>query len=108
LYPDPERARIPGMTLQIEQRGSVVRIPVRAQPRASRSEIAGEHDGALRVRLAAPPVEGAANDELVRLLARVLGVPRSAVRVVAGQRGRTKLVEVEGVDAAAALRAFGL
>lgn len=96
------------MTLQIEQRGSVVRIPVRAQPRASRSEIAGEHDGALRVRLAAPPVEGAANDELVRLLARVLGVPRSAVRVVAGQRGRTKLVEVEGVDAAAALRAFGL
>ncbi|HEX7091695.1 MAG TPA: DUF167 domain-containing protein [Longimicrobiales bacterium] len=96
------------MTLQIEQRGSAVRIPVRAQPRASRSEIAGEHDGALRVRLAAPPVEGAANDELVRLLARVLGVPRSAVRVVAGQRGRTKVVEVDGVDAAAALRAFGL
>jgi len=96
------------MTLRIEERGGAVRIPVRAQPRASRSEVAGEHGGALRVRLAAPPVEGAANDELVRLLARVLGVPRSAVRVVAGQRGRTKVVEVEGVDAAAALRAFGL
>jgi len=96
------------MNLRIEERGGAVRIPVRAQPRASRSEIAGEHDGALRVRLAAPPVEGAANDELVRLLARVLGVPRSAVRIVAGERGRTKIVEVEGVDAATALRAFGL
>ncbi|HEY8470627.1 MAG TPA: DUF167 domain-containing protein [Longimicrobiales bacterium] len=96
------------MNLRIEERGGAVRIPVRAQPRASRSEIAGEHDGALRVRLAAPPVEGAANDELVRLLARVLGVPRSAVRIVAGERGRTKIVEVEGVDAAAALRALGL
>jgi uncharacterized protein (TIGR00251 family) len=94
------------MNLRIEQRGGAVRIPVRAQPRASRSEIAGEHDGALRVRLAAPPVEGAANDELVRLLARVLDVPRSAVRVVAGERGRTKLVEVDGVDAETVLRAL--
>ncbi|MFO7261854.1 MAG: DUF167 domain-containing protein [bacterium] len=94
------------MNLRIEQRGDTVRIPVRAQPRASRSEIAGEHDGALRVRLAAPPVEGAANEELVRLLARVLDVPRSAVRIAAGERGRTKVVEVDGVDAETVLRAL--
>ena len=106
MYSAPPDASIPDMNLRIEQRGGTVRIPVRAQPRASRSEIAGEHDGALRVRLAAPPVEGAANDELVRLIARVLDVPRSAVRIVAGERGRTKVVEVDGVDAETVLRAL--
>lgn len=88
------------MTLRLEERGGAVRIPVRAQPRASRSELVGEYDGALKVRLAAPPVEGAANAELVRFLARRLGVPRSAVRVVAGETGRNKLVEVDGVSLA--------
>jgi uncharacterized protein (TIGR00251 family) len=88
------------MSLQLEQRGNAVRIPVRAQPRASRSEIVGEHGGALKVRLAAPPVEGAANRELIELLARTLGVPKSAVRVVGGETGRNKVVEVEGVDVA--------
>ncbi len=59
--------------------------------------MAGEYDGALKVRLAAPPVEGAANEELVRFLARRLGVPKSAVRVVSGESGRSKVVEVDGV-----------
>lgn len=85
------------MAIRFEQRGDAVRIPVRAQPRASRSELAGEYDGALKVRLAAPPVEGAANEELVRFLARLLGVPKSAVRVVSGDTGRNKMVEVDGV-----------
>ncbi len=85
------------MAIRFEQRGDAVRIPVRAQPRASRSELAGEYDGALKVRLAAPPVEGAANEELVRFLARLLGVPKSAVRVVSGDTGRNKIVEVDGV-----------
>lgn len=85
------------MAIRFEQRGDAVRIPVRAQPRASRSELAGEYDGALKVRLAAPPVEGAANEELVRFLARLLGVPKTAVRVVSGDTGRNKIVEVDGV-----------
>ena len=63
-------------------------------PRASRSEIAGEHNGALRVRLAAAPVDGAANRELVALLARALGVSRSAVEINAGYNSKTKRVAV--------------
>lgn len=88
------------MSLRLEQRGNAVRILVRAQPRASRSELVGEHGGALKVRLAAPPVEGEANRELIELLARALGVPKSAVRLVGGETGRNKVVEVEGVDVA--------
>ena len=69
---------------------------VRVVPRASRSEIAGEHDGALRVRIAAPPVDGAANDELVRVLARAFGVPRSAIEIAGGHASKLKTVRVTG------------
>jgi uncharacterized protein (TIGR00251 family) len=85
------------MTIHLEARGNGVRIAVRAQPRASRSEVVGEHDGALKVRLAAPPVEGSANRELVRLLAHVLGVARSRVAVVSGETARAKVVQVDGL-----------
>ena len=74
-------------------------LPVYVTPRASRSEVAGEHDGALWVRLAAPPVEGKANAALVELLAKQLGVPRQALRVVAGITGRRKRIAVAGLDA---------
>jgi uncharacterized protein (TIGR00251 family) len=73
---------------------------VRVVPRASRSEIAGEHDGALRVRIAAPPVEGAANRELVRTLAKIFKVPQNAVEIVSGANSKTKRVRVRGADAA--------
>jgi len=79
-----------------------VSILVAASPRASRTEAAGIAAGRLRVRIAAPPVEGAANEELVRFLARLLRVPRSAVTVTAGSAGRRKTVVVRGVGAAAA------
>jgi uncharacterized protein (TIGR00251 family) len=72
---------------------------VRVQPRASREEIVGEREGALVVRLAAPPVEGAANRALVRLLGRTLGVAPSEVTIVSGSGGRRKRVAVSGVDA---------
>jgi uncharacterized protein (TIGR00251 family) len=77
------------------------------QPRATRSEIVGLHGAALKVRLQAPPVDGAANEALVTLLAERLGVPRRAVRVVAGASSRAKTVEVEGTteDAVRALAA---
>ena len=81
-----------------------VSILVAASPRASRTEVAGIAGGRLRVRVAAPPVEGAANEELVRFLARSLGVPRSAVAVTAGAAGRRKTVVIRGVTAAAAQR----
>lgn len=96
------------MKIRLEQRDGAVRIPVRAQPRASRDEIVGEYGGALKVRLAAPPVEGEANRALTKLLAKRIGVPRSAVSVVAGETGRNKVVEVAGVDVAAVRQALGI
>jgi uncharacterized protein len=81
-----------------------ISILVAAAPCASRTEAAGIAAGRLRVRIAAPPVEGAANEELVRFLARVLGVPKRAVTVTAGAAGRRKTVVVRGVGAAAVQR----
>lgn len=71
-------------------------IRVRVQPRASRTEVAGRRGDELRIRVKAPPVDGAANEELVRFLARAAGVPRSAVRILRGRRARSKTVEIEG------------
>ena len=87
------------MPLAISASATGLRLDVYVQPRASRSEIVGEHDGALRVRLAAPPVDNAANDALVALLAKALGVPKRDIRVVTGATSRRKVVEVSGVTA---------
>jgi hypothetical protein len=72
---------------------------VRVKPRASREEILGAREGALVVRLTAPPVDGAANHALCRLLGKRLGVPPSAVVIAAGSTGRSKLVVVNGLTA---------
>lgn len=87
-----------GAELPVSVRGGAVRFAVRVQPRASRSEVVGLHGDALKIRLAAPPVDGAANEALVELLATLLGVPRRAVRIESGLANRSKLVEVDGVD----------
>lgn len=70
---------------------------VRVVPNASRSEIVGEHDGQLRVRVAAPPVEGAANEELTRCLARAFKVPPRDVEITSGHASKSKAVRVRGV-----------
>ena len=77
-------------------------IDVRVIPRAAKSGLAGTRDGALLVRLNAPPVEGAANAELIEVLAKALGVPRRAVTLVAGERSRQKRVRVAGLTVAEA------
>jgi uncharacterized protein (TIGR00251 family) len=87
--------------LHVEARGSSVRVSVHVQPRATRSEIVGLHGAALKVRLHAPPVDGAANQALIALLAERLGVARRSVRVVAGLSSRAKTVEVDGTTEAA-------
>jgi uncharacterized protein (TIGR00251 family) len=74
-----------------------VRLAVRVQPRASRSEVVGAYGDGLKVRLMAPPVEGAANEELVELLARTFAVARRSIRILAGERSRSKIVELEGI-----------
>jgi hypothetical protein len=73
---------------------------VRVVPRATRSRTAGEYDGALKVRVSAPPAEGAANEELMRTLARAFSVPRRAVRIISGQTMRLKRVCVCGAQRA--------
>ena len=80
------------------EKDGYLEFAVRVVPRASGSEIVGEHAGALRVRVAAPPVDGAANEELIRLLARKLHVSRSAIEITAGQAAQLKTVRVLGLD----------
>jgi uncharacterized protein len=92
----------------IESTGTGVRLRVRVQPRASRTGLAGVHGDQLRIRLTAPPVDGAANDALIRFLAERLEVPRAAVRVEAGAAGRSKLVAVDGITLEAARRRLEL
>ena len=74
-----------------------VRFEVRVQPRASRTELAGLHGGVLKVRVAAPPVDAAANRALIAFLAECLGIARRSVRIVAGETSRTKVLEADGV-----------
>jgi uncharacterized protein len=83
-----------------EEGDGALAFDVRVVPRASKSGVAGEHGGALRVRVAAPPVEGAANEELVRTLARALGVPTRAVEIVGGLASKNKRVRVRGASPA--------
>ncbi|MGC1617577.1 MAG: DUF167 domain-containing protein [Candidatus Acidiferrum sp.] len=74
-----------------------VSFPVRVQPRASKDEVTGLHGGALKIRLRAPALENRANEALVEFLAQLLKTPKSAVRILAGERSRTKRVEIHGV-----------
>ncbi len=72
-------------------------LTILVQPRASRSEIVGPHGDAIKVRLAAPPVDGAANEELVRLLAKEYGVRKDAIEILGGLASRRKTVRIRGV-----------
>jgi uncharacterized protein (TIGR00251 family) len=83
--------------LETQEKDGGVILSVRVQPRASKDEIAGEMDGALKVRLRAPAVEGRANEALVEFVAHLLKSPRSAVRILSGERSRTKRIEINGV-----------
>lgn len=81
---------------------------MRVQPRAARSGVAGSRAGALVVRLNAPPVEGAANRELIEVLAAACGVPKRAVTIVSGEHGRLKRVSIEGITLATATARLGI
>jgi hypothetical protein len=71
-------------------------LAVHVQPRAARTEVAGRHGEAIKIRLKAPPVDGAANDELIRFVAERLGLPRAAVELVGGATGRAKRLRITG------------
>lgn len=83
------------------------RVSLKVVPGASKSELAGKHGDAIKLRLAAPPVDGKANAALVAFLAEKLGVSKAAVRVVTGDTSRLKLVEVDGIESAELARRLG-
>jgi hypothetical protein len=85
------------MTLELQRREGAVILLVRVQPRASKDEIAGVMEGALKVRLRAPALEDRANEALCEYLAELLKRPKSAVRILSGHHRRSKRVEVLGV-----------
>jgi uncharacterized protein (TIGR00251 family) len=84
--------------IEISERDGLVCFMVRVQPRASRDAVAGEVEGALKIRLTAPPVDDRANEALRWFLAAELKIGISAVRIAGGERGRTKRIEVRGVE----------
>jgi uncharacterized protein len=92
----------------ISERGGVVRIHIYVQPRASRTEVVGEHGDTIKIRVAAPPVDGEANAEVIRFLAKTLGVPQSSVEIVAGGASRRKSVDVRGVALATVVAALAV
>jgi uncharacterized protein (TIGR00251 family) len=83
--------------LEVQAREGAIIFSVRVQPRASKDEVSGEMAGALKVRLRAPAVEDRANEALVEFLAQLLKTPKSAVRILSGERSRTKRMEIRGV-----------
>ncbi|HKY06274.1 MAG TPA: DUF167 domain-containing protein [Blastocatellia bacterium] len=89
----------------IEKDGAVT-FRVRVLPRAKRTEIAGDHDGALKLRISSPPVDGKANDECRRFLARLLGVSASAVEIVAGESSKDKIIRAHNTSADRARRSL--
>lgn len=86
--------------IRYSQRDRDLIFAVRVVPRASRGEVGGEHDGALRVRTTSPPVEGAANRELARLLAKSFNLPQNAIEIVTGANSKNKIVRVRDGKAA--------
>ena len=86
------------MTINISEKESAATFFVRVVPRASKSEIVGEHDGMLKVRIASPPVDGAANTELIKLLAKQFGVSKSDVEIIGGETSKTKRIKITNIS----------
>jgi uncharacterized protein len=92
----------------IEATSTGVTVKIYVAPRSSSNKVMGVHNGAIKVALTAPPVEGAANKALIEFMAKVLGVPRGAVRITSGETSRHKTVSVAGVGSQDALKKLAL
>ena len=93
--------------LELIEKGGAVTIKVRVQPRAPRTEIVGEHAGAIKMRIAAPPVDGKANEECRRYLAKLLKVGATSVEIISGVSSRDKVIRVSNISARRVLEALG-
>jgi len=93
--------------LQIRETDRAVTIKVRAQPRAKRTEITGEYNGAIKMKLAAPPLNGKANEECRRFLAKLLDVSATSVEIISGESSKDKIVRIQNISARRVLEALG-
>ncbi len=93
--------------VKISENCDGVLVPVHVAPRASKSQVAGPFAGALKVRLAAPPVDGAANSELIKTLAKFFGVPKSSISIVKGLSSKRKTIKITGLNMASATEKIG-
>lgn len=82
--------------IQFTEKDGGLTFNVRVVPRAAKSEIVGEHDGALKIRLTSPPVDGAANAELIKIMSKKFGVSKNEVEIISGQTSKYKQVKVLG------------
>ena len=93
--------------LELKEKEGVVTIRVRVQPRSPRTEIAGEHAGAIKLKVAAPPVDGKANEECRRYLAKLLKVSAASVEIISGGSSRDKVIRIYNISARRILEALG-
>lgn len=84
--------------INFTEKDDVLTFAVRVVPRASKSEVVGEHNGALKVRIAAPPVNGAANEELIKTLANFFEIPKTAVEIISGETAKIKQIKITGAN----------
>ncbi len=92
------------MSLKFSEKDDTVIFTVRIVPRASKTEIVGEIDGVLKIRLSAPPVDGAANAELVKFLAKTFDVSKSAVAIITGKTAKNKQMRIENLSSSKFLK----
>ena len=93
--------------LELNEKDGAVTIKVKVQPRAPRTEIVGEHAGAIKLRVAAPPVDGKANEECRRFLAKLFKVSATSVEIISGDSSRDKVIRIRSISARRVLEALG-
>ena len=93
--------------LELNEKDGAVTIRIKVQPRAPRTEIVGEHDGAIKLRVAAPPIDGKANEECRRFLAKLFDVSATSVEIISGDSSRDKVIRISSISARRVLEALG-
>jgi len=93
--------------LKLNEKDGAVTIRIKVQPRAPRTEIVGEHDGAIKLRVAAPPIDGKANEECRRFLAKLFEVSATSVEIISGDSSRDKVIRIRNISARRVLEALG-
>lgn len=91
---------MPEDVLRIKQAAGAVEIALHVQPRARKDEIAGNYNGALKVKVTAPPVDDAANKAIIHFFAGLLDLPKSHLKIISGEKSRGKILRIEGVSLA--------